>query len=48
MSSESVVRIPLCRVSYCPAPNDPDWHACLVTGATAIEHHHVEGRGKKR
>ena len=43
-----IEREPLCRIEYCPAPNDPDWHACLHCGSTTIEHHHVEGRGKKR
>jgi hypothetical protein len=41
----SVTRTPLCTVKYCPAPRDPDWHHCLVTGSNVIEHHHVEGRG---
>ena len=47
-ATAEIERVPLCELSYCPAPNDPDWHVCLVTGSTIIEHHHVEGRGKKR
>ncbi len=44
----SVTRIPLCSVSFCPAPSDPDWHACIMPGCGSpkIEHHHVEGRGR--
>lgn len=44
----TVTRTPLCAAKYCPAPSDPDWHHCLVTGSNVIEHHHVEGRGKTR
>ncbi len=44
----TITRTPLCTISYCPAPSDPDWHACVHCGSTTIEHHHVEGRGKKR
>ena len=39
-----VVREPLCPVSYCPAPSDPDWHRCWVCGALNIEHQHVDPR----
>ncbi len=44
----TVTRTPLCSVRYCPAPSDPDWHACVHCGSIAIEHHHVEGRSKTR
>lgn len=47
-ASAEVEREPMCGVAYCPAPTDPDWHQCLVDGSIGIEHHHVEGRGKKR
>jgi len=35
---------PLCSVSYCPRPSDPDFHICWC-GTQATEHHHVEPRG---
>ena len=46
--TEEVEREPLCKLSFCPAPSDPDWHRCIVTDSSVIEHHHVEGRGKGR
>lgn len=44
-----IEREPLCRVEYCPAPDDAgDWHACIVCKRPDIEHHHGKGRGKTR
>lgn len=41
----SVTRTPLCTVSYCPEPRNPDWHRCIVCESPYIEHHHAHGRG---
>ena len=40
----SLTRIPACTTKGCPAPSDPDFHACWC-GRKEIEHHHVESRG---
>lgn len=45
---QDITREPLCTVAYCPAPSSPDAHVCVVCGAPAVDHHHVEGRGPKR
>lgn len=38
----ATTRTPLCPVKVCPAPNDPFWHQCLICGAKAVEHQHVD------
>ena len=38
--------IPLCSVSGCPAPSDPDWHIPWCGHGLAGEHHHVPKRSQ--
>lgn len=38
-------REPLCSVSYCPAPTDPDAHQCPHCKGIVVEHQHVVPRG---
>src|SRR3990167_11201447 len=39
-----VIRIPACAVDWCAHPTDPDYHVCIVCGALAVQHAHVESR----
>ena len=40
----TVERTALCTVDWCAHPTDPDWHVCIVCGALAVQHAHVESR----
>src|SRR3990167_3188938 len=42
--AQSITRTPLCTVDWCAHPTDPDWHKCIVCGAPAVQHAHVESR----
>lgn len=41
----AITRVPLCSVRVCPYPSDEGWHHCIICGANAVEHQHVEPRG---
>ena len=40
-----MTRIPACPTKWCPQRTNPDFHVCAICGATAVEHHHIKGRG---
>src|SRR3972149_1577001 len=40
----TTVRTPLCTVDWWAFPSSPDWHLCIVCGAPAVQHSHVESR----
>lgn len=44
--ARSVTKTPLCTVSYCPQPRNPDWHVCLHCESPVIEHHHAQPRSR--
>lgn len=41
----SITRTPACPTKWCPQRTSPEFHVCAICEATAVEHHHLQGRG---